>query len=300
MKARSALVCGLLLILPLSSSAWGDGGHMIVAQIAYGRLNKNAKAQVDRLVKVLIEPTQITARSLNFLDAAHWPDDVRRQPGFEFSADLHFIDIPFTTDGTPLPSDLPKPNNIVKALAKYVEVLRTSKNPDEQAQALRFVIHFVGDIHQPLHCASRVTTSPRRPEGDLGGNEFMIQVRDQDGYLHPTKLHGYWDSGIGSFPRMGRDFVPPPMAEIPAAARSISAQFPDNDPALKIGEPFNYEGWAKEGERLAETVAYKGIVEGQEPTPQYNEAALKVARHQVALAGYRLAALLNAIWPDRQ
>ena len=133
----------------------------------------------------------------------------------------------------------------------------------------------------------------------MGGNAFQIKVRDDNGSVRSVKLHSYWDGGIGDFPKMGPNFAPPPMAEIPPAADSITAEFPDSDPALKADKPFDYEGWAEESEKLAETAAYKGIVEGRQPTAAYNKKALTVARHRVALAGYRLAALLNAIWPEQ-
>lgn len=298
---NTSLAFGLLLILPLSGSAWGSGGHMIVAQIAYARLNRSARARVDELIKIRIEPRRVTGRSLNFVDAAHWPDDVKKLPGFEFSGDLHFVDHPFTTDNSALPDDLPKEENIVKALNDYVEVLKSGEDhsDQEQAEALRFIIHFVGDIHQPLHCATRVTTVPKRPEGDMGGNDFQIKVRGDNNRLRSVKLHSYWDGGIDDFPRMGPNFAPPPLNEIPPAAESIVQEFPDNDPALRLDRPFDFDGWSDESEKLAETVAYKGIVEGRQPTTTYNKKALKVARHQVALAGYRLAALLNAIWPEQ-
>jgi len=184
------------------SLGWGSGGHMMVAQIAFGRLNPNAKAKVQTLLAVPINPAAVTAKSPDFVSSAHWADDVKHLPGFEFSVDLHFIDIPFATDGRALPTDLPKTENIIKALAHYVDVLKTSTDQNEQAQALRFIIHFVGDIHQPPHCATKVDS--KHPEGDLGGNKLMIKVR-RSGTLHTVNLHSYWDGELISFRRKVRD-----------------------------------------------------------------------------------------------
>ena len=143
---------------------------MIVAYIAYGRLNADAKAQVDRLIAIKIAPAAVTGYSLDFVNAAHWPDDLRTPPYDKTFADsfpLHFVDFPFSTDGTSAPGSLPETSNIIAALTHYVSVLKTSVNDNERAQALRFVIHFVGDIQQPRHCATLVTTG--HPTGDMGG-----------------------------------------------------------------------------------------------------------------------------------
>jgi hypothetical protein len=60
------------------------------------------------------------------------------------------VDFPFGTDGTALPANLPEQNNVITALTRYVNILRTSTEDSARAQALRFVIHFVGDVYQPL------------------------------------------------------------------------------------------------------------------------------------------------------
>jgi len=278
------------------SLGWGSGGHMMVAHIAFGRLNPNAKAKVQTLLAVPINPSAVTSTSPDFVSAAHWADDVKHLPGFEFSVDLHFIDIPFATDGTPLPTDLPKTENIVKALTHYVDVLKTSADQNEQAQALRFIIHFVGDIHQPLHCATKVDS--KHPEGDLGGNKLMIKVR-RSGTLHTVNLHSYWDGGIDKFPKEGPGptFTPPPLSQIPPAAATATSANPDTGPDLNLSDPFNFQAWADESNKLAKTVAYKNVAAGKQPNAAYRTAAIKVARKRVAFAGYRLAALLNAIWP---
>ncbi|MBV9468430.1 MAG: hypothetical protein JOZ57_04240 [Abitibacteriaceae bacterium] len=106
--------------------SWGDGGHMIVASIAYQRLNPHAKAESDRLLQIPIEPQAVTNKSLDFIHASYWPDEVRRLPGFEFSGDLHFVDVPFSPDGTPILDDILKPDNVVFALIRYVGTLQNS------------------------------------------------------------------------------------------------------------------------------------------------------------------------------
>jgi len=265
---------------------------MIVAQIAYGRLNSRAKAEVDKLIALRIDPAAITEKSLDFVNAAHWPDDLRPDPAFANTLPLHFVDFPFAPDQTKLPADLPEAQNIITALNKYVDVLKSSSDDQQRAQALRFIIHFVGDIHQPLHCASRVSAD--LPKGDKGGNDFPIVLKGQT-----VKLHSYWDGGIGDFPKMGPNFAPPPLEQIPPVAQRVTTEFPDTDYHWKAGGPFDFAGWANESLELAEDVAYKDITPNSQPSKKYNKAAIKTVHRRVLWGGYRLAELLNTIWPEQ-
>jgi hypothetical protein len=122
-----------------------------------------------------------------------------------------------------------------------------------------------------------------------------IKVDGQD-----VKLHSYWDGGLGSFPRGGPPptFTPPALSRIPPAVALALQGHPDTDPDLKLDVPFNIQAWAKESRDLAEEAAYKDIAAGQTPSAAYKTRGLEVVRKRVAFAGYRLAALLNAIWPD--
>ena len=290
-KVRMAVgLLALMLCVPSLALAWGAGGHMMVASIAYKRLNPRARAQAMVLLARPINPAAVSVNSKDFVNAAHWADDLRPFAEFDSFKPLHFIDLPFATDGTVLPTDLPDPDNIVKALEDNVNILKTSTDPDAKAQALRLIIHFVGDIHQPLHCASRVSAS--NPLGDRGGNLVTITVAGKR-----TNLHSYWDGGIGTFPKTGPNFAPPPLSKIPAAAAQARFRNPATDPRLKLNDPFNFQAWADESFALAKSTAYEGISTGGTPTAAYNLKALKVARQRVAWGGYRLAALLNAIWP---
>ena len=78
----------LILSTPTLSLGWGPGGHMMVAQIAFGRLNPRAKAQANKLLLVSIDPVAITAKSKDFVNAAHWPDIPKQTGGFFQRRDL--------------------------------------------------------------------------------------------------------------------------------------------------------------------------------------------------------------------
>lgn len=295
-KARIAIgLLVMVLVTPSLSMGWGAGGHMMVASIALSRLNPRAKAKANELLAIDIDPAAVTAKSHNFVNAAHWADDLRPFAEFDHFKALHFIDQPFSVDGTALPSGLPEPDNIVKALEDNVAILKTSTDKNAQAQALRLIIHFVGDIHQPLHCATRVSSA--NPEGDRGGNLVSIKIPGSNGQLKTTNLHSYWDGGIGTFPKTGPNFAPPPLAQIGPATVIAMKGNPATAAGVKLNDPFNYAGWAAESFTLAKSVAYKGMNSGVKPDTTYNAASTKVVRKRVAWGGYRLAALLNSIWP---
>lgn len=294
---RSRVAIGVIcfiLITPTLSLSWGAGGHMMTAQIAFDRLNPRAKAQARKLLAIRINPAAVSQRSRNFINASHWADDLRPFPEFDSFKELHFIDTFFSEDGTPLPTDLP-PNSIVTALEENVNILKTSTDDNARAQALRFIIHFVGDIHQPLHCASRVSAA--LPTGDRGGNSVNLKIRQPNGTMKSTNLHSYWDGGIATFPKTGPNFAPPPLSQIPRAAANAMRGNPATDPALNLSNPTDFAGWSGESHTLAKDVAYKGIANNGTPSGAYNRRAARVARKRVAWGGYRLAALLNSIWP---
>jgi len=265
----------------------------MTAQIAFDRLNPRAKAQARTLLAIQINPAAVTQRSRNFVNAAHWADDLRPFPEFDSFKALHFIDTPFSNDGTALPT-VPPPD-IVTALEENVNILKTSTDNNARAQALRFIIHFVGDIHQPLHCATRVSSALH--DGDRGGNLVNLKIRQANGTTKTTNLHSYWDGGIGTFPRTGPNFAPPPLSQIPRPVAVIVRSYPATDAALNLNNPTDFAGWAGESHQLAKDVAYKGITNNARPTKAYNRAATRVVRKRVAWGGYRLAALLNSIWP---
>jgi hypothetical protein len=267
---------------------------MMTASIAFDRLKPHARAKVKELLAIEIEP-DLEVKSNDFINASHWADDIKSVEAFKFLDPFHYINRPFSDDGTPLPTDLPMPVNILKGLEDSVKVLRTNPDKNAQARALRLIIHFVGDIHQPLHDVTRVTQA--RPGGDLGGNSFVIKRLQPDGTLKDSNLHSLWDAGIDTFPRGGPPptYIPPPLSEIPPAVAKAKKGNPSTNPKLKLKEPFNFQLWSDESFALAKDEAYK-MEEGSEPSAAYKARGILVVRRRVAWGGYRLAALLNAIW----
>lgn len=293
-RCVSALVLTTLILLPAQNCfAWGAGGHMMVAYIAYHRLNAKAKREANRLLAIPIDPASVTKNSKDFVNAAHWADDLRPVPEFKPTLIEHFADFPFSVDSTPVPTDQPAADNIIVALEHNVEILKTSTDDNARAQALRFIIHFVGDIHQPLHCSTRVDSN--HTDGDRGGNGFDVSVTDENGRPKKSNLHSFWDSGLGSFPKGGPNFSPPPLNKIPSAASTAMRGNPATSPFLHLDNPTDFTGWAKESSDLAQRKAYDSLEPGGTPNADYKREGTRIARRRVAWGGYRLAALLNSI-----
>jgi hypothetical protein len=167
--------------------AWDGCGHEMVATIAYEQLPADVKAKVD---KVFADDP----RGRKFVDAANWPDDIKQgqrndAPAAHLNKPWHYVDIPYhayqseiedvlTNRGVTVNPRREKSANVVTAITYYANYLKTARGTNRsRADALSFLIHFVGDVHQPLHCVTVEDTLPNYtpPEkGDLGGNGFGI------------------------------------------------------------------------------------------------------------------------------
>ena len=277
MKLRSVAMLAVLAATALAH-AWNATGHMVVAAIAQANLSPTAKAEAERLLK--IDATRPGYD--DFVTVGSWADEVRNDR--KETGPWHYKDLYFRTDGKPV-ANRPEEPNAVSKIIEFTAVLKDRSKPDAQrAEALRFLIHFVADIHQPLHATAR--ESDAHPKGDRGGNDFAISPPDGS-ERGPKNLHSLWDGGAGllqSYPREeGR-------AVALAEARVLMATVP-RSALSRIGER-NPERWAEEGFDLAKRKVY-AMTEGTAPSAEYLEASRVVAARQLSLAGYRLADLLN-------
>jgi hypothetical protein len=302
---RAGVMFGLLFLgssLSAQVQAWNDFGHMTVAAVAWRQLRPVARARSSELLHLNpdysrwvrgVAPDQQAV--IAFLKASTWADAIKHEPGYiddgerpegpDANANIgyqdrrehrywHYVDVPFSPDGTPLP-EIRTPN----AATRIAQFRRVLEDPRAAAGVksydLVWLLHLVGDIHQPLHAVSRFTHE--LPEGDLGGNRIRLCAAP----CH-EELHYFWDAVLGSGS----------AAQALALARELptpaTAQLTDAD----------VHDWLRESGRIARRAAYRlpiGAGAGPYPlTPAYREQARAVARQQVALAGGRLAALLNA------
>jgi hypothetical protein len=315
-----SVVLALLLLLGFiapSALAWNNGGHRVTSVIAFDNLTPEAKAAVVKLLRAhkrfdadLLKdaPDDLTDEQkieFAFCSAGVWPD-MLRSPTHPMGRThhkpvWHYINQPFYPDNDkdalppfPVPEPLDGARNILEAIDLNVAKLKDPALADEEkATALCWVIHLVEDLHQPMHAVASV--SKRFPEGDRGGNSILVTRNGVN-----KNLHAYWDEILGNYllPNLVRQ-VAKTIVEDPARTKAALA-----DPA-KVLDP---RKWAEESLKLAVDVAYDNGKLARNPnvdnpdaqavvrpalSDEYEARAKDVARTQAALAGYRLAALLN-------
>jgi hypothetical protein len=298
-------VCALLLAAPASALAWHDTGHMVVAQVAYLRLSPAAKARVDAL---LVTPQgrrpliflcagyytpETCEKTYDPVEIAVWMDDFRGDSLNDEYGPWHYIDFRPIFDGIPERTNVgAEPENVLVRLYWATNKLRKSTGSTKtDAETLGFLYHLVGDVHQPLHAATRYSAA--NPNGDAGGNGFRIQMPPE---AHISNLHAFWDAGAGAFgfQSLKRPLDPAGKANILAIAEGVMKEFPaESMPEVSDLDPHT---WVIESNTLAREVVYKNITEGSAPSKAYTDAAQRLVRKRLALAGYRMAGLLNALF----
>ncbi len=307
---------GLTLIVALLASqsaalAWDDTGHMVVAYIAYSRLTPAAKARVDKLLIPPPFPPGVKYpyrgfvfycdRNYDPVMIANWMDDLRDNSLSDPLKPWHFINYNPLFDGIPKKIIKPDAENVLKRVDWSLAMLEAGKNfektstkDDDKASAeyLGYLIHLVGDMHQPLHCTTRYSKS--HPNGDAGGNLFPIDAP------HAKNLHSFWDAagGLFDFDKVKR----PPEGELADQKKKIREYatlvmeaFPadDNPGWKKVMLP---SWWVKESNDAARAFGFGGITEGAKPSKPYITKAQEVASRRLAFAGYRLAELMNRLY----
>ena len=174
---RAFLALLLYFAMSLPAVAWGELGHRIVGELAERRLSPPARAQVQALLADELEP--------RLAGVANWPDAVRELPTYRWSAPLHYVNIRDASCRYDAARDCRNDECVVGAIERYARKLGDpALSREERIEALKFLVHFVGDVHQPLH------TGHRR---DKGGNDFQISLRWREARPIGTTLHSVWD-----------------------------------------------------------------------------------------------------------
>lgn len=293
----------LLLALAATARAWDLAGHMIVGEIAWQRSTPAVREKVAELVSRL-DTTFSGGQRYNFVTAQAWLDDMRAQGKAYQWGKLHYVDMPKTADGGAFA--LPAPPHVVWAIEDSLATLRQAKvSRAKRSEALGILMHCVGDIHQPLHTCTW---------DDFGGNRYLVAgVTFSDLYKGGRgNLHAFWDQAYRVEARDGKiveSFVTPPITSRPepgaesvvsAAAKQIAAAFPAESMAKEIALQ-DAEAWARESHVLGCTKAYPagphpGDSEVRTLAPEFAAPAREIAQRRVALAGYRLAQMLNDLF----
>jgi hypothetical protein len=301
------------LLLAPSALAWDNTGHQVVAGIAWDNMKQPARQKAIALLngapgnaclKDLFpndnRPLDVREREF-FIRAATWPDLIRDGACRNLShPDWHFADHFWkgfsggTGNDAPKDAGIMTPSpNAVERLTVFRHVVPCDNQPcssnAERAEDLAWILHLTGDVHQPLHNAARVTTASRN--GDRGGNAFLL---DSD----RTPLHTYWDHIIdNSIAIQPNERGNHEMAYIDRVIRIIENDYPSASMADSL-KPDNFAAWSDEGLKTAEAIAYPASLKptsNDHPTPGegYRKKVFAFADEAIALAGYRLADLLN-------
>jgi hypothetical protein len=289
---------------------------MAVAYVAYQQLTAEKKTRVAALLKknpyykkqwkaLIPTGTPADQRDLMlFMIAATWPDQIKEKgsvyqndgdtPPTDGSAwtntgykDLkqhkywHFIDTPFTQDNTAPLAAIPSPNAETQ-IAVFRQTLTSGSKDKLKSYDLVWLLHLVGDVHQPLHSTTRIGAG--EPGGDHGGNGVKVDATAVGNTN--KKLHLLWDSLPGDTTDSSAALT---------AAIAYGKSLAPADPVL--AKKMDASDWINESFAIAETSVYAApIGTGDGPftiTPAYMDNAKKIAAERVALAGQRMANLIN-------
>lgn len=270
------------------SSAWWCTGHMLVSHIASLDLSANHPDIYSKIINILAplngELTHNIANTLT--ETACWPDDLKTY-GLNEANPLHFINKPYNPEGittNPIPSE-----NVIWAINSFASTLTNSgQAPLEKSVSLRFLVHFFGDIHQPLHDTALFNS--QFPQSDLGGNNFVIKYDS-----NINELHALWDSGIGMLEEdLPRPLSPQNWAYMDQLAAWYTGNYTRSDLDIEL-QAKNVTQWTIESYILAVDYAYNGIQQNEYPSQQYLSAARQVVMKQIALGGYRLSDFLVSV-----
>jgi hypothetical protein len=288
---------------------WDEFGHMIVASVAYDQLTPSVRQKVSTLLKLHPKYQQWVARvspdkrdRMALLKASLWADDIKK-PDSGFIRDgvhngnrpsspdaarnigyadnlqhkyWHFIDRPFSSDGTTVVN--PSFPNVRTQIALFKATLSSPTATDDvKSYDLVWLLHLVADAHQPLHATSRFNDA--QPAGDEGGNTVLVCWK----HCKSTyRLHAFWDKIVGT-------------SKNPSAAMRKARDLPAPDPLRAVVD--DEAEWIEESFQIAQIYVYTSPIEAS-PGPHvltsaYQATARKIASRRLALAGTRLANLLN-------
>lgn len=264
-SARRRSLLGLLFIVPTApAAAWSASGHVTICEIAWQRLTPAAKRMVLRIrAEARIEGT--------FAGSCAWPDEARSST-HRSTYEYHYVNAPSDAPGLDLARDCPAYDCVLVAIRRYASYVAaeaaSERERTRRSEALAFLGHFVGDLHQPLHVYAP----------DRGGNDL-----DVTWFGERTNLHRVWDhhalerAGIGG------------MGDGRRLAREIEPS------AVAAWGPIDVLGWADESLRLARERAYSDVPGHRRLDEDYFRSVEPAIRLRLQQAGARLASLLDAL-----
>jgi hypothetical protein len=311
--SRLVLTFGSLLLAGtfLPGRAWDAGGHLVVATIAFDHLNPKARAEAEALAPQMVGPVG----SYDPITVACWMDDLRgHHPGLPYGglfAPWHYIDLGIgPNDPQPVlepGQDNETSGNIVTALKRAMVVLQGGADPyiKSKAMAYAMVMHLVGDIHQPLHAGTYYYQGDNgRWYDDAGGNKVVIVNGPESERAY--NLHYFWDSAwrVSFDADTGRVAVDTRYESRdwhdPQSVRALASEWEKSfAPSAQTAMEPDFAGWAEESNQLVREIVYPHLTFTENHkvariSAEYVALAEPLARKRLVLAGFRLAALLNA------
>jgi hypothetical protein len=243
--------------------AWSADGHTSIGILAISQLQTESRHELENIIGPLDE--QAMAKACN------WPDEIRETEEWDWSARLHYINIP-RGDFVYLESrDCPDQQCATQAIKRYATELANRESPMEQRwQAFAWLCHLVGDLHQPLHAGF---------EDDRGGNNFDIIFKGEQ-----MNLHGFWDFELinqhaGSWQNLVRLLSTSPVSR-----------------ATSNWSPEMVNDWTNESHKLAKQAVYPAIRNIDET---YVQKSWELTQKQISSAVSRLALIINSELQDR-
>jgi hypothetical protein len=256
----------LILCWPSYALAWGYTGHRIIAEIAEQFLEPETAHKVRDLLA--IENVSTLA------DVSEWADQIRLQR--PETATWHYVNIPVhpaagESDSYDAARDCPNNGCVVAQIERFERELADRELSERQRlEALKYLVHFIGDVHQPLHASNN---------HDRGGNEVQVTFMG-----HQTNLHAVWDTGVIESAVRGdeRGYALQLARNITGAERKL---WSSDDPV----------SWANDAHEIAGTEIYGKLPHDGAIPESYEVQALPIVNEQLAKAGVRLAAVLNKV-----
>lgn len=245
--------------------AWGPLGHAIIAELAQRQLSADARAEVERLLAA--------GHAESLAAVSTWADAIQDDPAeralWQRTRRQHYADFHGPLCAFEPARDCRAGQCVVAGIAQYVAVLADRSRSDvDRVEALAFVVHFVGDVHQPLHAGYR---------DDRGGNTWQVRF---DG--RGSNLHRVWDSGLLA----SRGLAAPAYARLLGAGLGAAPHAVDGTDAAA------YASWAQESCRITAQPGF--YPPARRIGGAYVRAERPVAEERLRLAGQRLGAVLDA------
>lgn len=252
--------------LVAESLPWGYDGHRIVCSIAWRNMTPATQDAVQALLAA-----DDSLRFRQFEEACLWADEVRRaDPRYERFTTAHYINLSRGEDGVNLDEHCAVSLCIVQAIEEQSSILAdTTQSINVRLEALKWLGHFVGDVHQPMHVGYA---------GDRGGNQIEVILSGV-----PTNLHSVWDYGL--IARTGLEWQ--------RYARRLGGDISRVDRHLWSG--MNAIDWANESYSISEDTVYEFPL-GGDVKDEYYFRNIQTVERQLKKAGVRLANLLNQIF----